>query len=159
MNYENTMVIVANLGEFKAFEVKRSEGVVENEIKVSHSLESLNDIILIEAHKMVHDIVSDSAGRFGNSRDRAEISGSSRGSIGENHNLETERKRRSIKDVASDINAIVENEKPRQLLLAFPQELNAQLLEELTQETKNILIKNITSDLVKTQKDEILSHF
>ena len=159
MNYENTMVIVANLGELKAFNVKRSEGVVENEMKVSHSLESLNDIDYIDPHKRVQDIVSDSAGRLGSSRDRAEIFGSSRSSIGENHNLETERKRRSTKDVASDINAIVENEKPRQLLLAFPQELNAQLLEGLTQETKNILTKNITSDLVKTKKDEILSHF
>jgi hypothetical protein len=146
MKLENTMVVVANLGELKVFNVKKNEGVVENEMKVSHTLEPLNDIVYIDAHKRIQDIVSDSAGRLGNS-------------TGENHNLKIERKRRSVKDVANDINAIVENEKPRQLLLAFPQESNAQLLEELTQETKNILVKNVTSDLVKTNRGEILSHF
>lgn len=146
MNYEDTMVIVADLGELKAFNVKRSEGMVGNELKVSHSLEMLNDISYIDAHKKVQDIVSDSAGRLGHS-------------IGENHNLETERKRRSLKDVANDINLIVKNEKPKQLLLAFPKELNAQLMDTLAPETKKVLAKNVASDLIKTPTSEILSHF
>jgi len=94
----------------------------------------------------VQDIVTDSAGRLCHS-------------IGEIHNLQTERKRRSLKDVAHDINEIVKNEKPNQLLLAFPQELNAQLVDALTQETKNVLVKNVASDLIKTHTADILSHF
>ncbi len=146
MNYENAIVIVADLGELKAFNVKKSEGMVENEIKVSYSLDMLNDISYIDSHKREQDIVSDSAGKL-------------RNSTGENHNLQTERKRRSLKDVANDINMIVKNEKPRQLLLAFPQELNAQLIDALTQETKNVLVKNVAIDLIKTQTADILSHF
>lgn len=157
MNYEDTMVIVADLGELKAFNVKRSEGMVGNELKVSHSLEMLNDISYIDAHKKVQDIVSDSAGRLGSSV--APHAGKAGSSIGENHNLQTERKRRSLKDVAHDINEIVKNEKPNQLLLAFPQELNAQLVDALTQETKNVLVKNVASDLIKTHTADILSHF
>jgi len=159
MKYEDTIVIVADMGELKAFEVKRNEGLVENKMKISYSLEALNDISYIDAHERVQDIVSDSAGRFGNSRDRAGRLGDSRGSIGENHNLETERKKRSVKDVASDINAIIENEKPKQLLLAFPQESNAQLLDELTQETRNVLVKNVGLNLINANTAEILSHF
>ena len=146
MNYENAMVIVADLGELKAFNVKKNEGMVENELKVSYSLEMLNDISYIDAHKKVQDIVTDSAGRLGHS-------------IGENHNLQTERKRRSLKDVAHDINEIVKNEKPNQLLLAFPQELNAQLVDALSAETKKVLVKNVASDLIKTHTADILSHF
>jgi len=146
MNYENAMVIVADLGELKAFNVKKNQGMVENELKVSYSLEMLNDISYIDAHKKVQDIVTDSAGRLGHS-------------IGENHNLQTERKRRSLKDVAHDINEIVKNEKPNQLLLAFPQELNAQLVDALSAETKKVLVKNVASDLIKTHTADILSHF
>lgn len=54
---------------------------------------------------------------------------------------------------------IVKNEKPRKLLLAFPQESNAQLIDALTQETKNVLVKNVATDLIKTHTSEILSHF
>ena len=146
MNYENAMVIVADLGEMKAFNVKKNEGMVENELKVSYSLEMLNDISYIDAHKKVQDIVTDSAGRLGHS-------------IGENHNLQTERKKRSLKDVANDINEIVKNKKPNQLLLAFPKELNAQLVDELAPETKKVLAKNVASDLIKTHTADILSHF
>lgn len=157
MEYEGAIVIVADLGELKAFNVKKKEGVVENEMKVSYSLETLNDINYIDAHQRVQDNVSDSAGRLGSSV--SPNAGKSGSSIGENHNLKTERRRRSIKDVANDINMIVKNEKPRQLLLAFPQESNAQLIDALTQETKNVLVKNIASDLINTRTTEILSHF
>lgn len=157
MNYDNTMVIVADLGELKAFHVKKSEGMVENEMKVSYSLEMLNDISYIDAHQRVQDVVSDSAGRLGTSG--TPNAGKWGSSTGEPHNLQNERRRRSLKDVANDINMIVKNEKPRQLLLAFPQESNAQLLEALTQETKSVLAKNVASDLVKTRTSEILSHF
>ena len=157
MKYEDTIVIVADMGELKVFDVKINEGPVGNEMKVSYSLEALDDISYIDAHKRVQDIVSDSAGRLGGSV--SPNAGKSGRSIGEKHNLGIERKKRSVKDVANDINAIVEKEKPKQFLLAFPQESNAQLLDELTQETKNILAKNITSDLIKTNKGEILSHF
>ena len=157
MNYEDTMVIVADLGELKAFNIKKNEGMVENELKVSYSLEMLNDISYIDAHKRVQDVVSDSAGRLGTSG--TPNAGKWGSSTGEPHNLQNERKRRSLKDVANDINMIVQNEKPRQLLLAFPQESNAQLLDALTQETKNVLTKNVASDLINTPTAQILSHF
>jgi len=146
MKLDNTMIIVANLGELKEYHVKKHEAIVGNDLKVSYAPELHHAMDYIEAHKKLQDVVTDSAGRFGNS-------------IGEEHNLENERKRRSIEDVANDINAIIEKEKPKKLFLAFPQELNAQLIEALSAETKNVLIKNVTSDLVKTNKEKLLSYF
>ncbi len=158
-NYEGAMVIVADLGELKVFNVKKNEGVVNKEMKVSYSLEMLHYINYIDPHLSVRNVVRDSAGRFGSSRDRAGLVGSSVGSYAENLNLKTERKKRSVEDVATDINTIVENEKPKQIWLAFPKESNVQLLDQLTQETKNVLVKNVTSDLINTNTAEILSYF
>ena len=146
MKLDNTMVIVANLGELKEYHVQKHEAIVGNDLKISYALGLHHAMDYIDAHKKVEEVVSDSAGRFGNS-------------IGEEHNLENERKRRSVEDVANDINTIIAKEKPKQLFLAFPQELNAQLMELLSSDTKAILKKNITSDLVKTNKEKLLSYF
>ncbi len=146
MKLDNTMVIVANLGELKEYHIQKHEAIVGNDLKISYALGLHHAMDYIDAHKKVEEVVSDSAGRFGNS-------------IGEEHNLENERKRRSVEDVANDINAIIAKEKPKQLFLAFPQELNAQLMELLSSDTKAILKKNITSDLVKTNKEKLLSYF
>lgn len=157
-NYENVVIIVADLGELKAFKIKKNEGIVNKEMKISYSLESLSYINYIDPRLSVRNVTRDSAGRFGGSKDRVGVGGSI-GSIPENHNLQNERNKRSIEDVANDINLIVKNEKPKQLFLAFPQESNAQLLDELSREAKDILVKNITSNLTNTETAEILSYF
>ncbi len=138
MRIENTIVIVADLGELKVYKIKANEK--------SNSLEPINNIAYIDAHKKISEIVSDSSGNFA-------------GSNGENYNLENERKKRSLKEVANDINAIVENEKPKQLFLAFPQESLSKLLDILSQNTKTVLTKTVSSNLVKTDKNKVLSHF
>lgn len=51
MNLENTTVIVANLGELKAYQVIKHEAVGEQNIKVSYSLTPLTDIEYIATHK------------------------------------------------------------------------------------------------------------
>ena len=146
MKLENTMVIVADLGELKVYGVKKSEAVVSNEMKESYALEVINNISYIDAHKKISEVVSDSAGNFA-------------GSIAEDHNRENERKKRSLKDVANDIDLIIENEKPKQLFLAFPKELFTKLQDILSQNTKSVLTKTVTSNLVKTDKNRVLSHF
>ncbi len=146
MRLDDTIIIVADLGELKVYNVKKSEGIVSNELKTSHSLEIINNISYIDAHKKMGEVMSDSAGNFA-------------GSVGEEHNRENERKRRSLKDVADDIGAVVKNEKPKQLFLAFPGDSLTKLLDELSHDTKTILDKTIASNLVKTDKSKILSHF
>ncbi|MDD3477074.1 MAG: hypothetical protein PHI38_09420, partial [Sulfurimonas sp.] len=64
-NYENVIVIVADLGEMKAFNIKKHEGMVEKKLKISYSLEALSYINYIDPHLSVRNITRDSAGRFG----------------------------------------------------------------------------------------------
>jgi len=146
MKLEHTVVIIADLGELKVYKVKKSEAIISNELKQSYALETINNIAYIDAHKKVGEIMSDSAGNFA-------------GSTGDENDREIERKKRSLKDVANDINAVIENEKPKQLFLAFPKELFSKLTNELSLNTKAVLTKTVSSNLVKTDKNKVLSHF
>lgn len=146
MKLENTLIIVADLGELKAFNVKKYEAIVGNELKTSYSLEVINDENFIEGRKKLSETLSDDSGRFGND-------------TLEDHDLKIEIENRIIREIAQDIENIIKNLKPKQLFLAFPKEHNRELTNELTSQTKAILTKNITSDLVKTDKDKILSFF
>ncbi|NKQ40417.1 MAG: host attachment protein [Sulfurovum sp.] len=146
MKFKNSMIIVADLGELKGYRIRKNEAIVGNKIKSSYTLKLHNNISYIDARKKLHEVVTDNAGRFGQH-------------IAEEHNLETERKRRSLEDLADDINKIVEKEQPKQLFLAFPQELNTQLLNLLSPAIKTLLVKNLTSNLVKINKEKLLSYF
>ena len=146
MNLGNTVVIVADLGELKAYSVEQHEGVVGNDIRVSHSLTLLNDEVFIEGRKKIGEVMSDSIGRI------------KHGTL-ENSHLQSEREQRTLKEIAEDIESVVKHTKCTQLFLAFPKEHNNELLNALGEASKAVLKKNITSDLVKTDKNKILSHF
>lgn len=146
MKLENTIVIVADLGELKAFEVQKNEGVVGNQIKISHSLELINDENIIEGRKKMHELMSDATGRM--------VLGTL-----EEHNAIEERENRTLKDIAQNIERIAAETKPKQILLAFPKEHNHQLTKILSKSVQSLITKNIPSDLVKTDKNKILSHF
>ena len=146
MKLENTLIIVADLGELKAFNVKRHEAIVGKELTISYSLEVVNDENFIKGKKKLSEILSDSSGQFVN------------GTL-EDHDLKIEIENRIMREIAEDIENIIKNIKPKQLFLAFPKEHNHELTNELRDETKAVLVKNITSNLVKTNKEKILSFF
>ncbi|MBD3807262.1 MAG: host attachment protein [Epsilonproteobacteria bacterium] len=146
MKLENTLVIVADLGELKAYSVKQHEGIVGNEVKISHSLELINDENFIEGRKQISESMSDNSGQFGHD-------------TLEENDLKLEIEKRTLREIAEDIENIVKKIKPKQLFLAFPKEHNRELTNELGSQTKAVLTKNIASDLVKTDKQKILSHF
>ncbi|MEJ2437467.1 MAG: host attachment protein [Sulfurovaceae bacterium] len=146
MKLENTLIIVADLGELKAFNVKRHEAIVGKELTISYSLEVINDENFIKGKKKLSEILSDSSGQFVN------------GTL-EDHDLKIEIENRIMREIAEDIENIIKNIKPKQLFLAFPKEHNHELTNELRDKTKAVLVKNITSNLVKTDKEKILSFF
>jgi len=146
MELENTLVIVADLGELKVFKVEYHEGTVRNEMKSSHSLKLINDENFISGRQKLGESVSDSAGRFNH------------GTL-ETHHAETEKENRTMKDIAHDIDKIVKEMNPQQVFLAFPKEHNHELTDKLSHETKAVLTKNVAADLVKTDKSKLLSHF
>ena len=146
MKLEDTIVIVGNQGELKVFKINKYERTVKGEIKVDYNLETLDTQDYIDSHKKLQDVVTDQAGRF-------------RNNIGEEHELQNERKKRVLKEIAEDIDIINTKLKPTMVFLSFTKEYMPKLLDELSEESKQVLIKTIPSDLVKTPRDKILEHF
>jgi hypothetical protein len=164
-----SLIIVADLGELKAYRMDKLEAVNrQDEAKVSHIVQRgdfkearvlipLKDINYIKAHGKLEDVVSDEAGRF---KGGASTAGeATRGSYGERHNIDLENRKRLLKAIAEDIGELVKKEASHAWYLAFPHETTNQLLEHLDPEVKKTLANNITVDLTKTRQNEILSHF
>jgi len=146
MKLDNTVIIVANVGELKAYKTVKHEDIYNNELKINYSLELIDAEDIIEGRKKLHELKSDANGRINH------------GSI-EEHNVEEEVEKRTLSEVAEDIDMIVKQTQPKSLFLAFPKENNAELLEKLSQETKAVLKKNVALDLVKTDKNKLFEYF
>jgi hypothetical protein len=146
MKLEDTIVIVGNQGELKVFKINKYERTIKGEIKIDYNLETLNTLDYIDSHKKLQDIVTDQAGRFGDNTD-------------EEHELENERKKKVLKEIAEDIDSINTKLKPTRVFLSFTKEYMPKLLDELSKESKEVLMKTIPLDLVKTPQDKILEYF
>jgi tRNA G18 (ribose-2'-O)-methylase SpoU len=146
MKLEGVIIVVADLGELKIYRVKRHEAIKDNQLKISYSLELLNDLDYILSHKKLSEIVTDKAGNFN-------------GDTGEEHNLIQENEKRVLKIIAQDIDNLVKNENPKEIFLSFPKEHINSLKELLDKKTIEKITKIVESNLVKTDKNEILSYF
>ena len=153
-----TIIVVADLGELKAYRVVVTKGVDPHEtMQVSHvnpmntakqkaHLEQIGDRDYIGAHHRVHEEMSDKPGRF-------DVS------TGEPHNMLAEKDRRALEALAGDINALIAQEQPAAWCLAFPKETNGQLKAMLDAAALGCLTENLAKDLTKTPKEALLSHF
>lgn len=146
MKLDNTVIIVADLGELKAYKTVKHEDIYNNELKINYSLELIDAEDFIEGRKKLQDLKSDANGRKGHDTI-------------EEHSVEETIEKRTLTEVAQDIDTIVRETKPKSLFLAFPKEKNAELVDKLSQETKAVLKKNVAADLVKTDKNKLFEYF
>ncbi len=148
MKLDDTLIIIADLGELKVYKPVKHEAIVNggHDLKISWSLELLTDLDYIAAHKKISEIVSDKAGNF-------------KGVNVEDNKIEDTLEKRSIADVAADIARIAEHEHPGQIFLAFPKEHHPQLMEALSPEVKAKITRDLAANLVKEDKNKILDHF
>ncbi|MBN2721436.1 MAG: host attachment protein [Campylobacterales bacterium] len=146
MKLENTIVIVADLGELKAYKIYKNDSGFSGEFQNSYKLEMIVNKNFIEGRKKMGEMLSDSGGRMIHD-------------TMDEHEAILEKDNRVLKDIVQVIEEIVTDEEPNHIFLAFPKEHNNQLVEKLRHDTKELIEKNIPSDLVKTDKSKLLSHF
>jgi len=146
MKLENTIVIVADLGELKAYKIHENDGSISGEFKNSFRLEMIVDENFIEGRKKMSEVMSDNMGRM--IHDTLE-----------EHNAMAEKDNRVLKDIAHTIEEIAVDQEPSRIFLAFPKEHNHELFDKLRDDVKDLIEKNLPSDLVKTDKSKLLSHF
>lgn len=145
---DKTIIVVADLGHFKAYRITQ-------EPRESPRVTIIDSYDSIDGHGKLVDKLSDMAGRFGRGG-RKEVSTMD---SGERHNIETETEKRLIKMIAKNIEALIAGEKCGVWHLAAAKKINRQVIGKLKPEVKSKLDKNITADLTKIDKSEILNYF
>ncbi|NJD55707.1 MAG: host attachment protein [Nitrospirae bacterium] len=142
------LIITVDLGHFKAYKVTKND-LESPRIQLIESYDS------IEAHGKLSDKVTDTSGRFGMGGGK---NGAAKG-YGEPHNMELEMEKKAARLIAKDINTIVKREGAPKWYLAASKMINSQILDNLESGVKAKLDRNITSNLTKTDKTDIMKHF
>jgi len=157
--FDNTLLVVGNLGELKAYKINYELSInPKDNAKTSHKhhkgelVENLkftliNDEAFIEAHKKISQIVTDKQGHY---------EGVFGGVSGDGHNLEIEIVNRLLKLIATEINNLVKKIEPKEWFLVFPQAYNKDIINLLDSDVKAKLKANIEENLVKTKPIEIV---
>jgi hypothetical protein len=147
------IVILANLGELKVYEANPRDLEAEAGLAPTHiKLDLVNDKNYIDAHKRLHETVTDQAGQFkGGSQGRGEFT---QGSIGEKHSLEQESEEKIIRQIADDITSII-NDKATRTFIAMPDMIFRRVLDNVSEEAKARIFKSIEKDLMKVDKSEL----
>jgi hypothetical protein len=145
---DKTIIVVADLGHFKAYRITQ-EPMESPRVTMIESYDS------IDGHGKLVEKLSDMAGRFGRGGGIEEAGMGS----GERHNIEIETEKRLIKMIAKNIDSLIAGEKCGVWHLAAAKKINRQVIDKLNPAIKAKLDKNITSDLTKIDKSEILSYF
>jgi hypothetical protein len=148
---KNTLVVVADLGSLKAYRLENSHPNHTPRLEVVEEFESA------DAHDKLVDSVTDLAGQFPRSGGAPNARGAM--SDGERHNIELEKRRRLVRQLAQRLNALARRPEVERCLLAASREINHQLLEQLEPPVRAKIEKNVSADLTKMERSEILRHF
>ncbi|MEJ2696197.1 MAG: host attachment protein [Candidatus Sulfobium sp.] len=141
------IVVAVDLGHFKAYRI--------TDTPTGPKITLIESSDYVDAHGKLSEKVTDKAGRFGYGKgtDKA-----AKG-YGEPHNIELEEEKRLLKLIAEDISAVLNREKCGEWLFAAPAEINGRIIDNLAPGLTSRIGKNVSSDLTKTKKAELLSYF
>jgi hypothetical protein len=147
---KNTLLVVADLGGFKAFKLENSP------IHRSPRLEFVEEFRNADAHGRLVDRVSDLSGRVPRGTGLK-----ARGAMsdGERHNIELETRKRLIRQLAQRLNILARSEEVDRCFLAASREINHPLIEQLEPQVRAKVAKNIPADLTKIERADILRYF
>ncbi len=150
-NMKNTLVVVTDMGGFKAFRLH------DGEMHSTPRLELLEQFNNAEAQRRLVEKVSDFSGRFPRTTGAASSGGAM--SDGERHNIELEQRKRSVRQIAKQLNLLMRDSNVERCFLAASREMNKPLLDELTPAARQKIEKNVPVDLMKVDKADLLQRF
>jgi len=141
------IIIVVDLGHFKAYDVSDTPTGSKIDLVASYDL--------TEAHGKFSEKFSDANGRFGAGGGK---NGAASGN-GESHNTVLELEKRAVKQISKNINSLISQKAVDRWHLAAAKGINSQIVENLDPEVRARLGKNMSSDLTKASKTDLLNHF
>ncbi len=146
----NTLLVVADLGGFKAFKIEN------NSAHRTPRLEFLDQFDNLQAKGRLVDRVSDLSGRFPRGTG---MKASGAMSDGERHNIQLENRKRLVRQLAQRLNSLARAEPIERFYLAASREINHQLVEELDPHLRAKITRNVPADLTKLERADLLQRF
>jgi hypothetical protein len=148
---KNKWVVLADLGSLKAYKVDESSQNSHPRLELLESFEEP------EVHSKLSQTLSDQAGQFA----RGSRGGGAGHEIasGERHNIELEQRRRWIRQLAELLDRVLRRDDVEVCWLAAGNDINHALLAELSSEARAKIVRNVTANLTKIEKAEVLRHF
>jgi hypothetical protein len=147
---KTTLVATFDSGRFKAYRLEESPRMSTPRLTLLEEWET-------EVNRRISEQVTDQAGQFPKgSRTFAQINDMA---DGEQHNLDLERRRRSVKRIAARIGELLEREKLDSCYLAASQELNHAVMEGLAAHVRPKIQKVVAANLTRLNASEVIGHF
>ncbi len=143
---KNTLIVVADLSLLKAYRLEKTR------LNTPH-LTLIEERQPKDAHAKLVQRVSDQAGRY-----RVPASNMTM-SYGERDKIDLEARKRMVKELADSMEKLLQDREIEQCYLAASKEINHPLLEALDTKARGKIVRNLSADLTKTDKAELLGFF
>lgn len=144
------LIILTDLGSLKVLRLTHHELTGKPQLKLVEQRDP------VAPHLRVSDIVTDQAGRFPMKNGGM---GTGQMSNGENHHLEQESQRRTLKLLAETIEEVIEEQGVKDWYFAANAQIDEKILDLLPAATRSRLQRQVRSDLTKIETGKILSYF
>ena len=146
---KETLIVVTDLAGFKAFRLDNDYG------HRTPRLELFQQFGNADAHTRLVEKVTDLSGRF--PRSGGVLQTANAMSDGERHNLELELRKRYVRQLAGRINSLLRG--ADRCYLAAGRKMNRQLWDELESQARAKIEMNLSADLTKASKADLLRYF
>jgi hypothetical protein len=142
-------IIVADQGLLKAFYIKEKSLVRKGKANL------IKRIYYTNAHHKLHELLSDTFGRFRGSGDRL----SARHGSGEDLRLKNDIERKSLKALAHDIEGVIGHTPSSEYYLSLPKAIAKSVLKEMKNNFRLKIKKTLSEDLTKDRVEDIRLRF
>jgi hypothetical protein len=147
----NKLVVLTDLGTFKAYRLEDDRASSSPRLEPVDSYETPLGDDRIGRH------LSDQAGQF--KKGALSFAAINDASTGERHNIHLENERRSVKQIANRMNELLGDGEFESCYFAASNEINRDIVEQLSPQAKAKIEKNLTCNLVNAPKEQLLQHF
>lgn len=147
----NKLVVLTDLGTFKAYRLE------EDRVSSSPRLQPVDGYETPLGDDRIGRRLSDQAGQF--QKGSLSFAAVNDSANGERHNIWLENEKRSVKQIAERMDELLSNGEFDACYFAASNEINGQIVDNLSPQARGKIEKNLHCNLVNAPKEELLQHF
>ncbi|MFI5263117.1 MAG: host attachment protein [Candidatus Kapaibacterium sp.] len=143
------IIIIADTGTLKAYHIN------EKSLVHKHKADLIKRIVYTNAHRRLHEQLTDTKGSFRGSGDAR----SARHGSGEQHNLKSDLQKKSFQALAHDIEGVIAHTPAGEYYLALPQPIHKAVTAQMNKNIRSKITKELAADLTKDTVEDIRKRF